>query len=105
MPQPGKPADVLAELPTAWPSAGQHVWGRVKGHGWWPGVVIGGAAAEAALAAARSNYLSAAEQLSAQARAEAEAKAKAECQEAAAKGLELYKKDMETWNKKIEPRS
>ena len=47
VPQPGKPADVLAELPTAWPSAGQHVWGRVKGHGWWPGVVIGGAAAEA----------------------------------------------------------
>ena len=47
VPQPGKPADVLAELPSAWPSAGQHVWGRVKGHGWWPGVVIGGAAAEA----------------------------------------------------------
>ena len=38
---------MLAELGPAWPSAGQHVWGRVKGHGWWPGVVIGGAAAEA----------------------------------------------------------
>ena len=47
VPQPGKPADVLAELGAAWPAPGQHVWGRVKGHGWWPGVVIGATAAEA----------------------------------------------------------
>ena len=47
VPQPGKPADVLAELGPAWPLPGQHVWGRVKGHGWWPGVVIGANAAEA----------------------------------------------------------
>ena len=47
VPQPGKPAEVLAELGNAWPSPGQHVWGRVKGHGWWPGVAIGASAAEA----------------------------------------------------------
>jgi len=47
VPLPGKPAEVLSELPATWPSEGQHVWGRVKGHGWWPGVVIPQAAAEA----------------------------------------------------------
>lgn len=47
VPLPGKPAEVLAELGAHWPSPGQHVWGRVKGHGWWPGVVIKAAAAEA----------------------------------------------------------
>ena len=39
LPAPGKPAEVLAELGASWPSTGAHVWGRVKGHGWWPGVV------------------------------------------------------------------
>jgi hypothetical protein len=40
LPSPGKPAEVLAELGAAWPGVGVHVWGRVKGHGWWPAVVI-----------------------------------------------------------------
>jgi len=39
MPQPGKSADVLKTLPSSWPNAGALVWGRVKGHGWWPGTV------------------------------------------------------------------
>ena len=39
MPQPGKSADVLKTLPPSWPNAGALVWGRVKGHGWWPGSV------------------------------------------------------------------
>jgi len=39
MPQPGKSADVLKTLPPSWPNAGALVWGRVKGHGWWPGTV------------------------------------------------------------------
>jgi len=46
VPQPGKPAEVLEELGPTWPSPGQHVWGRVKGHGWWPGAVLAPSAAE-----------------------------------------------------------
>jgi hypothetical protein len=39
MPQPGRPADILSTLPSSWPAVGSLVWGRVRGHGWWPGAV------------------------------------------------------------------
>lgn len=52
VPVAGKPAEVLAELGPAWPTPGAHVWGRVKGHGWWPGVVIKPTAADAIPASA-----------------------------------------------------
>ena len=39
VPQPGKAADILKTLPASWPTVGSLVWGRVRGHGWWPGSV------------------------------------------------------------------
>jgi hypothetical protein len=39
LPQPGKSADILKTLPASWPPVGALVWGRVRGHGWWPGSV------------------------------------------------------------------
>jgi hypothetical protein len=50
LPSPGKPAVVLSRLPPNWPQPNTHVWGRVKGHGWWPGVVVRAKSAEAAQA-------------------------------------------------------
>ena len=52
VPVAGKPAEVLAELGPAWPTPGAHVWGRVRGHGWWPGVVIKPTGADAIPASA-----------------------------------------------------
>jgi len=47
LPAPGKVAEyVSSQLPESWPRAGQYVWGRVKGHGWWPGVCKGKSAAD-----------------------------------------------------------
>lgn len=39
VPPPGKAADILKTLPASWPTVGSLVWGRVRGHGWWPGAV------------------------------------------------------------------
>lgn len=39
LPQPGKSAEILKTLPASWPPVGALVWGRVRGHGWWPGSV------------------------------------------------------------------
>jgi len=39
LPQPGKTAEILKTLPPSWPPVGALVWGRVRGHGWWPGSV------------------------------------------------------------------
>ena len=50
LPNPGKPARVVSLLAPNWPQPSTHVWGRVKGHGWWPGVVVRGNSAEAAQA-------------------------------------------------------
>ena len=50
LPNPGKPAKVVSLLAPNWPQPQTHVWGRVKGHGWWPGVVVRANSAEAAQA-------------------------------------------------------
>ena len=50
LPNPGKPARVVSLLAPNWPQPATHVWGRVKGHGWWPGVVVRANSAEAAQA-------------------------------------------------------
>jgi len=39
LPHPGKSAEIVKALPASWPNLGALVWGRVKGHGWWPGTV------------------------------------------------------------------
>jgi hypothetical protein len=41
LPAQGKMSEIVAQLPESWPKVGAHVWGRVKGHGWWPGVCKG----------------------------------------------------------------
>ena len=40
----------MSLLAPNWPQPQTHVWGRVKGHGWWPGVVVRANSAEAAQA-------------------------------------------------------
>merc|ERR1711943_74750 len=32
---------IVAQIAENWPKVGTHVWGRVKGHGWWPGICKG----------------------------------------------------------------
>ena len=41
LPAQGKMSEIVAQMSESWPKVGAHVWGRVKGHGWWPGVCKG----------------------------------------------------------------
>ena len=41
LPAQGKMSEIVAQMAENWPKVGTHVWGRVKGHGWWPGICKG----------------------------------------------------------------
>ena len=41
LPAQGKMSEIVVQMSESWPKVGAHVWGRVKGHGWWPGVCKG----------------------------------------------------------------
>ncbi|CAL6270392.1 unnamed protein product [Bathycoccus prasinos] len=41
LPAQGKMSEIVTQMSESWPKVGAHVWGRVKGHGWWPGVCKG----------------------------------------------------------------
>merc|ERR1712159_806731 len=41
LPAQGKMSEIVAQMAENWPKVGTHVWGRVKVHGWWPGICKG----------------------------------------------------------------